>query len=69
MDQLDQLSDVNLLHFAQDRGIMIRDPENIRSFIKEHWLPLSLRQDIPVSLLMMSVIFRTHSIPASVKEL
>lgn len=66
VSQLDRLSPVNLKHFAQQRGVMIEDPEKIKEYIRRFWLPLSLRPDITSSLMMYSVVARTHSIPASV---
>ena len=56
--QLEKLEQVHLIEYAKQRAIDIGDKSEIISFVKTYWLPLSLRKDIPIDLLIWIAVLR-----------
>lgn len=60
--QIDSLDHENLVHFAQQRGVIITDEKQIKQYLFEHWLPLSTRPDISNTTLMWVALLRMNSV-------
>lgn len=58
LSQLNELSQLELVDYAKQRGIIMEDKEEILNYIEKYWIPISTRKDISDDLLVWTVLLR-----------